>query len=127
MVQTEDHMMRSECAKEFGSIQTSLSFLKSWHDEENKALDEIKVEIQKLAGNGGREKVDNVVIKLTAIEVLLSTLSTKLDASQFRIEALEGKIMLLEDRIFSTSLRVAGAVGIGAIVFQFVWSHLFGS
>jgi hypothetical protein len=85
------------------------------------------VEIQKLASNGGREKVDSVVIKLTAIEVLLSTLSTKLDASQFRIEALEGKTMLLEDRIFSTSLKVAGAVGIGAIVFQFVWAHLFGS
>lgn len=127
MVQTEDHKMRSECAKEFGSIQTSLSFLKSWHDEENKALDDIKLEIHKLANNGGREKTDSIVVKLAAIEVLLSTLSTKLDASQFRIETLEGKTALLEDRIFSTSLKVAGAVGIGAIVFQFIWAHIFGS
>jgi hypothetical protein len=127
MVQVEDHHMRSECAKEFGSIQTSLSFLKSWHDEENKALDEIKMEINKLANNGGREKMDSVANKLAAIEVILSTLTTKLDASQFRIETLEGKTTLLEDRIFSTSLKVAGAVGIGAIVFQVIWAHLFGS
>ena len=124
MVQVDDHKMRSECAKEFGQIQASLTFLKDWHDEELKAFDEIKQEINKLAGNGGREKTEAIAVKLASIEVILSTLSTKLDASQFRIEGLEGKTTLLEDRIFSTSLKVAGAVGIGAIVFQFIWTNL---
>jgi chromosome segregation ATPase len=127
MVQTEDHMMRSECAKEFGKIQTALDFHKEWREEELKSLNEIHSEIQKLTGNGWRNKIEDVSIKLSTIEVMLSTFAARLDASQFRIESLEGKTTLLEDRIFSTSLKVAGAVGIGAIVFQFIWAHIFGS
>ena len=125
MVQVEDHKMRSECAKEFGKIQTALDYHKEWREEEIKTLSEIHAEIQKLTGNGWRSKIEEVSIKLSAIEVMLSTFAARLDASQFRIESLEAKTTLLEDRIFTTSLKVAGAVGVGAIVFQFIWEHVF--
>ena len=101
MVQVDDHKMRSECAKEFGSIQTALGFLSEWHKEDMEALRAIELEMSKLVGNGNKGKID-----------LLSEQVARLEANQHRMEALEERTKLLEDRIYTTSLKVAGGIAV---------------
>lgn len=124
MVQTEDHKMRSECAKEFGSIQTALAFHKDWREEQSDSLQRIEREIEKLTGNGNRGKIDDLSSKLVNIEKLLIDHTARSESSQHRIERLEETTKLLEDRLFSTSLKVAGAIGVCAILFQLAWDYI---
>lgn len=126
MVQTEDHRMRSECAKEFGAIQTALAFHKEWRDEISASLHHLQLELEKLTGNGNRGKIDDLASKMQRIETMLTETIARADARQLRIERLEDTTKILESRLFSTSLKVAGAVGGLAIFIQFIWDHLIG-
>jgi hypothetical protein len=124
MVQVEDHKMRSECAKEFGSIQTALAFHKDWREEQSDLLQRIEREITKLTGNGNRGKMDDLSNRLFSIEKLLIDHTARSESSQHRIERLEETTKMLENRLFSTSLKVAGAIGVFAIIFQLTWDYL---
>ena len=101
MVQIDDHLMRSECAKEFGRIQTSLEFLSAWHKEDMDALKGIELELSKLIGNGNKGKID-----------LLSEQVARLEANQHRMESLEERTKLIEERLYTTSLKVAGSIAV---------------
>lgn len=119
-----DHEMRSECAKEFGSIQTALAFHKEWREEQSHKLDRIQKEVEKLTGNGNKGKIDELFNKLSDLNTLIAQHIAMAESSQHRIEVLEQKTGLLEERIFSTSLKVAGVVGAVTIILHWVASKL---
>ena len=126
MVQTEDHGMRSECAKEFGSIHTSLAFHKEWRAEQVRQLNRIQLEIEKLTGNGNRGKMDELSSKIGDLSTMLVAHIASCDASQHRIESLENRTKDLEERIFSTALKVAGAVGMMTMLLSYLGNRFFG-
>lgn len=121
MVQTEGHRMRPECAKEFGSIQTSLEFHKEWRVEQLRKLDALQREIEKLTGNGNRGKIDDLASSISSIEKLLADHIVRSEAGQFRISGFEERITELDKRVFSTAIKVAGAVGLLIIVVEYIW------
>ena len=122
MVQIEDHMMRSECAKEFGAIKTALDFHKEWRIEQTHKLDLIQKEVEKLTGNGNRGKIDELFSKLGSLESLIATHIAIAESSQHRIEQLEAKTTRLEERIYSTALKVAGVIGVVTLLLHWLGS-----
>jgi hypothetical protein len=96
---------------EFGKVQTSLDFYEKWHKEDAESLKRIEQEILKLTGNGNKGKID-----------ILSDHVARLEASQHRIERLEKATEELEDRIYTTSLKVAGAIGLVTIIAHYLLS-----
>lgn len=115
--------MRPECAKEFGKIESALNFEKEWREIQTKMLTNIEKEIEKLTGNGNRGKIDELGVRLKSIEDLLREFAASGAARQLRIERLEEITRLLESRLFSTSLKIAGVVGAAAIVIQLLVDH----
>ena len=122
MVQIEDHKMRSECAKEFGAIQTALAFHKEWRIEQTHKLDLIQKEVEKLTGNGNRGKIDELFAKLGSLESLIATHIAIAESSQHRIDQLEAKTTRLEERIYSTALKVAGVIGVVTLLLHWLGS-----
>lgn len=120
MVQTDDHKMRSECAMEFGKIQASLDFNREWRAEHTNLLTKLQLEIEKLTGNGHKGKIDDLNSHLQSIERLLTDQVARFDASQHRIERLEEFTEELESRIYTTSLKVAGAIGVVTVIAHYV-------
>jgi len=108
-----EHEMRPECALEFGRIQTALEFHKEWREETTQKLNCIQKEIEKLTGNGNRGKIDE-------IRILIEGQIASFAASEHRIDDLEKKIKLLEERVFSTSLKVAGGIGVASVIIHYV-------
>ena len=120
-----DHEMRPECSREFGKISTALEFHKGWRDEQLSKLNKLQSEIEKLTGNGNRGKIDELASSLASVERMMTDHLARSEASQQRISSLEQRVDVLDSRVFSTSVKVAGAVGLLVLIGQYLWKVLF--